>query len=144
MCREDEGKGCGEERDTFKHTPCSAWSSISHPGDHDPEIITWAAIKNWMINWLSHPGGQTLCSFNFQSPKDIWYWAPFHMFICQLQIMFVRSMLRSFAHFLSASNIRLKKYYFSMRMILKTITFNCDTMTWKWCEIILFCITILD
>ena len=28
---------------------CGAWS-------HDPGIITWAEIKSWMLNWLTHPG----------------------------------------------------------------------------------------
>ena len=28
----------------------------AQPGrSHNPEIITWAETKSWMLNWLSHP-----------------------------------------------------------------------------------------
>ena len=29
---------------------------------HDSEIMTWAEIKNWMLNWLSQPGTPPLMS----------------------------------------------------------------------------------
>ena len=30
---------------------------------HDPEIMTCAEIKSWMLNQLSHPGTQEIISF---------------------------------------------------------------------------------
>ena len=43
----------GERISSRLPTECGAWHGA---WSHDPEIMTWAEIKSWMLNRLSHPG----------------------------------------------------------------------------------------
>ena len=42
---------------------CTGWGTQCETWTHDPEIKTWAEIKSWMLNWLSHPGPPTCIIF---------------------------------------------------------------------------------
>ena len=38
---------------------------------HNPEIKTWAEMKRWMFNWLSHPGAPATSGFNSICHADL-------------------------------------------------------------------------
>ena len=42
-----------KERENPKQAPCLAQNPM-WAQSHDSEIMTWAEIKSWMLNWLSH------------------------------------------------------------------------------------------
>lgn len=52
MCEQGEGQ---REREYQADSALSvgAWN---RGWSQDPEIITWAKLKRWMLNWLSNPG----------------------------------------------------------------------------------------
>ena len=54
MCEEGAGEG---KRQNPKQAPRAA-STKPDAGLHPTncEIMTWAEVKSWMLNWLSHPG----------------------------------------------------------------------------------------
>ena len=42
---------------------CTGWGTQCETWTHNPEIKTWAEIKSWTLNWLSHPGPPTCIIF---------------------------------------------------------------------------------
>ena len=67
-----------KERSRF-HTEhrTSLWAWL-----HNPEIMTWAEIKSWMLNWLRHPGASSLFLKFFFS--YFYYLVVFLLFHCLL------------------------------------------------------------
>ena len=60
-------KGWGEEKGKNpKQAPRLAWEAYTGLHLQDLEIKTWAEIKSWMLNWLSHPG----VPFSFKSGTE--------------------------------------------------------------------------
>ena len=57
----NRGRGEGKERIWSRlHTEYGAQRGTCFP---NPEIMIWAEIKNWMLNWLSHPEAPVLLSY---------------------------------------------------------------------------------
>ena len=59
---EEEGESIPSRLQTKLRAQCRAQS-------HDPEIMTWAKIKSWMFNWLSHPGAPPVCQLKKKKKK---------------------------------------------------------------------------
>ena len=60
-------KGEGEMQRERERNPPSrllaghgAWRGAQ---SHNPEIMTWAKIKSWVLSWLSHPGAREKLTF---------------------------------------------------------------------------------
>ena len=55
------GEGEGQRgRKRERESQCWAWSPMCRAWSHDPEIMTWAEIKSWSLNWMSQIGALIL------------------------------------------------------------------------------------
>ena len=58
----EKGEG---QKEREKENPEQALRSVRLGApSHDPEIMTWAQIKSWILNHLSHPGAPGIYIFN--------------------------------------------------------------------------------
>ena len=66
------GKGRGRRRERIFRLPaeCGAWHRAR---SHDPEIMTWAEIKSWMLNQFSHPGTPNQCFSTYFISENFMY-----------------------------------------------------------------------
>lgn len=60
----ERGSEGGESILSRLHTQ---WKAQRGVWSHDLEIMTWAEIKSWTLNWLNHPGAPESfnCTYNF-------------------------------------------------------------------------------
>ena len=56
------GRGRGRRRERIPGRLCAECGAWYGAWFHTPKSMTWAKIKSWMLNWLSHPGTPILSS----------------------------------------------------------------------------------
>ena len=65
-----------------------AWNRAQ---SHDPEIMTWAEIKSWMLNWQSHPNSSEIYNFSnyfFISRSSTWLVSNLHVLFLYHQFIY--------------------------------------------------------